>query len=147
MMRKPITPTAHGVIDYAYVAGLPMVGSRLDAGTQARRLLKTAAVTALTYSLFTKYKLALVPRLSMKTHVRLDLVNNGLLLAAPWLLRGERRSVLRAMVALGLSGLAVSLLTQTEDDTRTAESSWPDDVARTHAQVQAYVTPGAIGVL
>jgi hypothetical protein len=145
-MMKPITPTAHGVIDYAYVAGLPMVGSRLGAGTQARRLLRSAAAAALTYSLFTRYKLALVPRLSMKTHLRLDVLNNGLLLAAPWLLRGERRSVLRTMVVLGLSGLAVSLLTQTEEDIQ--ESAWSDDeLVRSEAQVRAYVTPGATGVL
>jgi hypothetical protein len=144
-MKRPISPTAHGVIDYAYVAGLPMVGTMLGAGSHAKRLLKSAALSALIYSLFTRYKLALVPRLSMKTHVRLDFLNNGLLLSAPWLLRGERKDVLRAMVALGASGLAISLMTQTEDDRAIESGERPERSSRNDEPTHADGSPGLPG--
>lgn len=66
---------------------------------------------ALLYSIFTDYELGLVRRLSMSTHLMLDLGSGILLAASPWLF-GFSDIVFVPHLVLGLLEIGASLMTQ-----------------------------------
>jgi hypothetical protein len=71
---------------------------------------------AIVYSLFTDYELGAVRRLSMPTHLRLDLGSGILLAVSPWLF-GFSDFVWEPHLIVGLIEIGTSLMTRRVPDT------------------------------
>jgi hypothetical protein len=114
-MWKPINKQAHGVIDYAYAAIVPLLPELVGfSDSQSPKILcRGLGAGALTYSLLTKARWGLIRILPFKTHLAVDFSVSCLALAAPWLLGFSRNPAARnAVLATGIAGLAASLLTE-----------------------------------
>ena len=68
------------------------------------------------YSVMTDYELGLIPTLSMRTHLKLDLASGILLAASPWIF-GFVRYVYLPHLLFGLFEIAVSLTTEKDPST------------------------------
>lgn len=113
---KPISPTMHGVLDYG-TAGLFFALPRLlNWQGQARNLLTGAALGSVAYSLLTDYDLGVVRLLPMPAHLAVDGLLDATLFGGAALLGDEEPSVRPALLALGLAGLTITLLTRTSAD-------------------------------
>ena len=118
-MEKPITRTLHGVVDYTYAAVVSaapeLIGFKEEEKT-ATTLCRVMGSGALLYSVFTRYELGLYRVMPFKTHLLLDGAANALALGGPWLFGFYRNKKARnTFVGAGLMGLAVTLLTQTDE--------------------------------
>jgi hypothetical protein len=115
MNNQPITRQAHGAIDYAYanvVAVLPELAG-FENEKKAAAVCRILAGGALTYSLLTKAEWGAVKLIPFKKHLMLDTSASIFAIAAPWLLGFAANKRARNSVwAIGLAGLAASLLTQ-----------------------------------
>jgi hypothetical protein len=114
-MTKPISPLAHGVVDYTFATTTAALSSRLDASPAARALLGIASGVATAYSVFTRYPLGLSPRLTMAQHLAVDYAVGALMLAAPLVLLHDTARTRGLLAALGATGLVTALLTRAED--------------------------------
>ena len=86
LVRQPVTPTAHGVIDYlssaTFAAAPSLLGFRSRAATRLARSLG-AGYTGM--SLGTAYPLGAVRKIPFRAHVAADAVLGLAFAAAPWL--------------------------------------------------------------
>lgn len=123
-MEKPISRQAHGAIDYAYAALVPFLPE-----IASYKKVKSAALLsrmlgggALAYSALTKAEWGLYKVLPFKAHLAVDLSVSLFAIASPWLLGfSGNKQARNALVAVGVSGLMASLLTENEEmDQRTA---------------------------
>jgi hypothetical protein len=85
-MQKPITPLAHGVIDYTTTAAVAVAPQALRFPTPARRLFGTLALTYTGVSAFTDYPLSVRRVIPFKLHGASELAIAAALPAMPWLL-------------------------------------------------------------
>lgn len=109
-----VIPTkVHGVLDYT-------VGALIAAGPWLLKLDKKSAATyiplalgagAIVYSLFTNYEWGASKKLSMNSHLNMDLGSGVLLAASPWLFRFARKTYVPHLAA-GLFEIAASLMTK-----------------------------------
>jgi len=113
-----IIPTKiHGILDY--VMGLlliaaPWIFGFAGDGTETLIPVILGASTIL-YSLFTNYELGISGKISMKTHLAIDLVSGVLLAVSPWLF-GFSEYVYLPHVILGLTEVAAVLLSKTQPE-------------------------------
>jgi hypothetical protein len=113
-----IIPTKiHGILDY--VMGLLLIASpwifdfaRDGAETWVPVIL---GVSTIMYSLFTDYELGVSGKISMKTHLAIDLVSGIFLAVSPWLF-GFSEYVYLPHVILGLTEVMAVLLSKTEPE-------------------------------
>jgi len=77
----------------------------------ARNLMVAAGLGATIYSLFTNYELGVVRKLSMKTHLRLDVMSGLLLIAAPYYLK-VRKGEKGALLLTGMVEVGAGLLSK-----------------------------------
>lgn len=170
MPTRPISPRAHGVLDYVTGATLVAAPSVLGLdGTRAGRALRAAGATHTGYSVLTKYQLGAVRVLPFRAHLALDGVGAVGLAASPWVFgfsserRRRRRGVrrrslgLRAWlphVALGLYELGTVALTRRTGDpvveetlasSTPAPASSPDVVMPDGAEANASIGARTIG--
>ena len=111
-MRRPISRTGHGVVDYAVAAIEGALARTLPASPRVQRLLALSASNALLLALLTRYELGLVKVLPMRAHLVLDGIFAATFLAAPLAAdEHDPRSVRVALAALGAAGAATALLT------------------------------------
>lgn len=138
-MRKPITPTMHGVIDYTTVAAVATLPRVLDFPPNACRLFDTLAAGYTGISSLTQYPLGVKKVIPFKAHGASEIAIGAVLPAMPWLLgfadhRGARNlclglTALTGVVALltdwnaGESGNGASAVSSRDDD------SFLDDVS------------------
>jgi hypothetical protein len=120
-MRKPITPLAHGVIDYttsAAVAGAPFL---FDFPAPARALCESLAAGYTGLSGTTDYPLGVVRKVPFKAHGLTEAVIGLALPATPWLLGFARHRAARNFM-LGLTALTfvVAALTDWNAEDRDA---------------------------
>ena len=80
MSPKPISPTVHGIIDYAFILSLLTVPSILKLHKRVRLLYVLNAISVASYTLFTKYPVAVKPVIPFYFHKRLDIDNLAALL-------------------------------------------------------------------
>jgi hypothetical protein len=104
----------HGVVDYAWGAALLLVPRllRLPPDSAAARTVQAAGAGAIAYAALTDYELGIVPALTMREHLALDLAGGAALAASPWLF-GFADRVARPHLAFGVFAVAASLLTRT----------------------------------
>lgn len=111
-----IIPTKiHGYLDY-------LVGALLIAAPWLFDFARGGAETwipvilgasAIVYSLFTDYEMGVLRKLSMRTHLMLDLMSGILLAASPWLF-GFADYLYTPHVVLGVLEIGAALMTKRE---------------------------------
>src|SRR4051812_12356204 len=122
MAFRPISPRAHGILDYVSGASLLAAPALLGlAGKRSGRALRVAGATELATGAFTRSEVGVVKVLPLRLHLGLDAVGGIALAASPWLLgfKGEKKVGALSWaphVAVGLSGLAGAFLTRTTGD-------------------------------
>ena len=122
VMRKPITPFVHGIIDYMTAATFASLPRSMGWSRKVTTLFDAAGCLSLVYSLVTKYPLGVVKLMPMKTHLKIDALQGGTLLASSLLMDDEDDDARAAMAGLGVFCLGASMLTQTHDETRLRRS-------------------------
>jgi len=111
-MQKPISPTVHGVVDYAFVAAGVVLPRLLGWDETSRRASDAVAGAALASSLMTDYGGGVFRLLPMRAHLALDAVNTVALTGAAS--RAESREGRAGLLAMAAFGSTVSALTRTD---------------------------------
>jgi hypothetical protein len=107
-----IPTKVHGIADYVVgliVMALPFVYGWT--GTQ-RWTLTALGIFVIVYSLCTDYELGLLRFFQMRSHLVLDAVFGGLMLALPWVL-GFSKDSIAPMSVIGILGLILTVTTKT----------------------------------
>jgi hypothetical protein len=113
-MPKPISTRIHGVIDYTWAVAASSLAGRMNGATSTARLLRTAANAATASALVTNYECGVLRVLPMKGHLAIDAALCSALIASAWFLPASERRCSAAPVFLGVAGLIVGMLTETE---------------------------------
>jgi hypothetical protein len=113
-----IPTRVHGMMDY--LVGVLLIAAPwlfdFDRGGAETWVPVLLGASAIVYSLFTDYELGVVRRLSMPTHLMLDLGSGILLAASPWLF-GFSDYVWEPHLIVGLIEIGTSLMTRRVPDT------------------------------
>ena len=113
-----IIPTRlHAAVDYAWGAALLLAPRllRLRADSAEARVAQAAGLGAIAYAALTDYELGLVPALSMREHLALDVAGGAMLAASPWLF-GFAGRIQGPHLAFGLFAVAAGLTTRTRPE-------------------------------
>ncbi|HEV8507192.1 MAG TPA: SPW repeat protein [Chitinophagaceae bacterium] len=110
---KFIEPRIHGLIDY-FVGIMLIAGPALFNFENAIEVFIPAlfGVIQITYALFTRYEFGFFPAISMRKHLRVDLITGALLAASPWIF-GFAEYVWQPHVVLGSFQMLMALFTRT----------------------------------
>ena len=108
-----VSTRLHGAVDYLWGLALLLAPRlfRLRPGSAEARTAQVAGAGAIAYAALTDYELGLVPVLSMRQHLALDIAGGAALAAAPALLGFAGRRT--PHVAFGLFAIGAGLLTRT----------------------------------
>ena len=120
-MPKPISTRMHGVIDYTWAVAASSLAGRMNGATSTARLLRAAANAATASALVTNYECGVLRVLPMRGHLAVDAALCSALIASPWFLPSSERRFSAAPVFLGVAGLIVGMLTETESPIETEE--------------------------
>lgn len=112
--RKPISMTAHGILDYALVLFLVGLSTARGWTATATPLLQGAAGITLLYSLLTRYQLGVIRVLPMRAHLIIDALSGASFIGAGLAAYRELGQLRASLVGFGLFGLAAALLTRAE---------------------------------
>ena len=111
-MRKPISPTMHGVIDYSTVAAVATLPRMFNVPPNARRLFDSLAAGYTGISALTSYPLGVKPVIPFKAHGASEIAIGALLPAMPWLFGfAENRAARNLCFALTAVTAVVAVLT------------------------------------
>ena len=130
-MTKPISRQMHGLItDYPYVALIstaPETVGFKDNET-ATTLCRMLAGGILTSSLLTRAEWGLVPGISFKTHLVLDVANGLFAASAPFLFGfADDKKARNTFLIAGAFGIAAGLLSQPKEMSRSEQTREFDD--------------------
>lgn len=108
-----ISTRVHGMLDY--LMGIILIASPwifdFNRGGAETTVPVALGIAAILYSLFTNYELGISRRISMSTHLTLDLMSGILLAVSPWLF-GFHDYVYMPHLILGLAEIGASLMTE-----------------------------------
>ncbi|WP_431271598.1 SPW repeat domain-containing protein [Dankookia sp. P2] len=109
-----VSTRLHGAVDYLWGLALLLAPRlfHLRPGSAEARTAQAAGAGAIAYAALTDYELGLVPVLSMRQHLALDIAGGAALAAAPALLGFSHRRGTPHM-AFGLFAIGAGLLTRT----------------------------------
>lgn len=82
MKNKPLSPLAHGIIDYVFSAALLFIPRMTGLKKKAVYLYTIEGISTIFYSAVTDYPLGVKPVISYKTHRAADCANIALLAAS-----------------------------------------------------------------
>jgi len=107
-----IEPKVHGFIDY-FVGIMLIAGPTLFNFENAIEVFIPAVlgVIQITYALFTRYEFGFFPAISMRKHLRADLIIGALLAGSPWIF-GFAEYIWQPHVLLGTFQMLIALLTR-----------------------------------
>ncbi len=116
-MKKPISRKVHGAADYTYAALAAVLPELAGFEEETAKLLcRIIAAGTLSYTLFTRAEWGLLKLVPFKAHLLTDFTAGIFTLAAPWLFKfSENKKARNVFLALGLTSVAASLLTQPEE--------------------------------
>ena len=112
-MRRPISPTAHGAIDYTTVAATLAAPMLLNFPKRAAGAAYALAGGYLALSALTDYPPALSRRVPLKAHGAADTLLGMAIPALPWML-GFARDRRARNFFLGLTGLTMAVTALTD---------------------------------
>jgi hypothetical protein len=112
-MHKPISPFAHGVIDYATSAAVAIAPRALNFPAPARKLCDSLAVSYTGLSAVTDYPLSVKRVAPFKVHGAVELAIGAALPAMPFLLGFARHRAARNFF-FGLTALTVGVALLTD---------------------------------
>ncbi len=129
---KPISPTLHGVLDYATCAFFALAPSLFGLHGAYATVCYVLAGGYLVVSLLTNMPLGAVRLLPFPVHGKLELVSGAVFLASPWLFgfAHESETARNLFVAAGAVFLLVYFLTDWYGQTRLAGTTLSRDGAR-----------------
>lgn len=109
-----ISTRIHGVLDYAMAILLIAAPWLFDFARNGAEtwVPVVLGIGVIAYSLVTNYEMGLVHKLSMPTHLGLDLAGGVILAVSPWLF-GFADFVYLPHLILGLAEIGASLMTET----------------------------------
>lgn len=111
-MRPPLSPTVHGLLEYAVVPVWALAPSNLRMEGASATLAWVLAAGVLSAATLTDYPLGLVRLVPIRVHGWIDRVATPLVIAAPWLLGFDGEPRARSLfVGMGTLGLIVTWLT------------------------------------
>ncbi|QPH40836.1 hypothetical protein [Pedobacter endophyticus] len=112
MKTKPMSPSAHGIADYAFGLASLTVPALLGANKNTTRLYQAIGVEVLLYGALTDYRFALKRLLPLHMHRNIDVLNLAgiALLSACEQIKSDKR-IFRFNLALLSVGLVSVLLT------------------------------------
>ncbi len=131
---KPLSPYAHGIVDYLLAALLLFAPTLFGFGGAAENLCYVLAAAHVALSLATAYPLGAVKAVPFWTHGYIELAAAALLLVSPWLFRFDtfgpaRNFFLVAGVLVVVTFLATRYATTPEE----AHDPWRRDRSPTAA--------------
>jgi hypothetical protein len=112
-MKKPISPLAHGAIDYTTTAAVAAAPYAFEFPVPARRLFGALAGTYTAVSALTDYPLSLKRAIPFKMHGASELAIAAALPAMPWLLGFEKHRAARNL-CFGLTALTLVVAALTD---------------------------------
>jgi hypothetical protein len=116
-MRRPITPTMHGVLDYATSAAVAAAPYALDLPKPAKRLCASLAVGYTGLSAVTNYPASLTRAVPFKVHGAAELAVAAALPAMPWVLGfSDHKAARNLCFGLAAMTLVVAALTDWDDE-------------------------------
>ena len=111
MTGKPISPLAHGVLDYTVGASLVALPHVLGWTGKPKTILQVAGLTHMAYSLFTKYKMGVKPVIPFETHLAADAAGAAAIGAAAGMMTDQPKNVRAVFGGLALMETLVLLMT------------------------------------
>jgi hypothetical protein len=125
MDNKPISTRTHGMIDYMTAAlsfFAPEIFGFLDLSGPAVMIPKMVGLMIFGLTIFTDHELGLFKVIPMKLHLMVDIFTSIFLAASPFLFGfiDERPNVWLPHLAVGVSYLIISLMTQERPETARA---------------------------
>ena len=112
-MKKPITPFAHGMMDYATVATVAAAPMLMDFPDEAANACYALAAGYAGLSMFTDYPLAVKRAVPFKVHGIAEAAVGALLPMLPWMLGFSRNARARNFF-LGLTALTAMTAVMTD---------------------------------
>jgi hypothetical protein len=112
-MRKPVTPFAHGILDYATSGAVVAAPRLLGFPTAAAKACYALAASYTSLSMVTDYPLALKKLVPFKTHGVTECVIGAVLPAVPWMLGFGRHTAARNFF-IGLAVLTAVVAAATD---------------------------------
>jgi len=121
-MRRPITPFAHGVLDYATVAMLLAAPRALRLPSRAAATVYALAAGYAGLSMVTDYPLAVKRAVPFKAHGATEAILGALLPAMPWMIGEEEEPRVRSLFLCltALTGVAAMLTDWSKTSKRAA---------------------------
>lgn len=117
MRKKPISPTMHGVLDYATSAAVAIVPHAMNFPKPAKRLCESLAVGYTGLSAFTNYPTSVKRAVPFKIHGAAELAIAAALPAMPWVLGfAKHRAARNLCFGLAATTLVVAALTDWDSD-------------------------------
>src|SRR5689334_7676443 len=109
---KFIEPRVHAFIDY-FVGIMLITGPALFTFENAIEVFIPAifGVIQITYCLFTRYDFGFFPAISMRKHLRVDMITGALLAASPWM-SGFAEYIWQPHVLIGSFQILTALFTR-----------------------------------
>ena len=110
---KFIEPRIHGFIDY--FVGIMLIGAPVlfkFENTVEVFIPAFFGLVEITYSFFTRYEFGLFPAISMRKHLRLDMMIGALIALSPWIF-GFADYIWQPHVLLGSFQMLIALFTKT----------------------------------
>ena len=130
-MKKPISPTLHGVLDYATGATLMALPSVLGIGdTRAGRAFRVAGAGHAAYSLVTNYRLGVKRLLPMRAHLALDAIGAVGLGAAPFALGKPAKGAKGWVPHVAVAAYELTAVALTRTDESSSSAPTPPDLTR-----------------
>ena len=116
-MAKPISPKAHGYLDYLSVLLLLVAGPVFGFDGVASQITSTLAGVVLVYSAATQYPLSIIRMIPFRTHLVFDAIIGAFMIVAPFALGfSDARRALYFFVVYGVFELIVVFLTRPQTE-------------------------------
>ena len=120
---KFISTRVHGIIDY--LMGVLLIASpwlfNFDRGGAETWVPVVLGAGVILYSLVTDYEMSATRKLSLRTHLMLDMIGGAFLAVSPWLF-GFDDFVYLPHLILGIAEIGVAMFTHRVPDTRHADT-------------------------
>jgi hypothetical protein len=116
-MRKPISPTMHGVLDYATSAAVAIAPHAMNFPKPAKRLCESLAIGYTGLSAVTDYPMSAKRVVPFKAHGAAELAIAAALPAMPWVLGfADHKAARNLCIGLAAMTLVVAALTDWEEE-------------------------------